>query len=224
MKATVKQIQAISDEVTMLMALSRAYRKSPVDIITATSKNQALEQIEIFTFQLILLDLDINDCSSMELLGSISCAQPGVPIILLTTENSQAPELLDQIDSCCPHGCWHILEKPFELKKLTEAIERGLIDGSFDAEAANCNVGDLRRCRRYNRHEELAISLSNNGAPPFFPATLNDLSVSGLGLSTSSPLPTNQAISFSEKFMHQSGRVVWTSSVDDGYRSGIRFI
>jgi CheY-like chemotaxis protein len=223
MQAMVKQIQAISDEITMLMALTRAYRKSPVDIITATCKQQALEQIKIFTFQLILLDLDINDCSSMELLRSIADAQPEVPIILLTTDNSQAPELQEQIDNCCPHGCWHIVEKPFELTKLTEAIERGLIEGSFEDNTTSCNVGDLRRCRRYKRREELAISLSNNGAPPFFPATLNDISVSGLGLSTSAPLPTNQSISFSEKFMHQSGRVVWTSSADDGYRSGVLF-
>lgn len=223
MKATVKQIQAISDEVTMLMALTRAYRQSPVDIITAISKKQALEQIDIFTFQLILLDLDVSDCCGFGLLSSISSAQPGVPIILLTTDNSQAPELLEQIDSCCPHGCWHILEKPFELKKLTGAIERGLIEGSFDDEEANCNIGDMRRCRRYKRHEELAISLSKNSTPPFFPATMHDISVSGLGLSTSSPLPTNQSISFSEKFMHQSGRVVWTSNADEGYRSGVRF-
>ena len=223
MNAAVKQIQAISDEITMLMALTRAYRKTQVDIITATTHSQALEQIDIFTFQLILLDLDICKGGGMELLRIISGAQAGIPIILLTTGNSQSPQLLEQIDQCRPYGCWHILEKPFELKKLTEAIERGLLEHSFEGEGANCNLGDMRRCQRYRRSEALSISLSNNGAPPFFPATLTDISVSGLGLSTSDPLPTNQAISFSEKFMHQSGRVIWTSSAEDGYRSGVHF-
>ena len=223
MTATVKQIQTISDEITMLMALTRAYRKSPVDIITATSKTQALEQIDIFTFQLILLDLDIGDNSAMDLLRCISSAQAGVPIILLTTGNSRAPELLEQIEICRPHGCWHILEKPFELNKLNKAIERGLLEHSFDGEAINCNLGDLRRCRRFKRSEAIKISL-NGGSPPLFPATMNDISLTGLGLTTDSPLPVDQRVVFDEKFMHQAGVVIWNSVDTAGHHSGIRFI
>lgn len=224
MSAPVKQIQAISDEVTLLMALTRAYRKSALDIITATTSTQALEQIDIFTFQVILLDLDISDGDGMELLRQISNVRAEVPIILLTTSNSRAPELLEEINQRRPCGCWHILEKPFELKKLTAAIERGLLERAFDGEAANCHIGDLRHCRRFKRNETITIALNGHHNPPLFPATLNDISVSGLGLTTTTPLPTNQRISFTQKFMHQSGTVVWSSSSDDGCRSGIRFI
>ncbi len=223
MTATVKQVQAISDEVTLLMALTRAYRHSPVDIITATSSAQAIEQIDIFTFQLILLDLDMDDHSGMKILRLVSSTQAGVPVVLLTTENSNAPELLDQIATCRPHGCWHILEKPFELKMLTGAIERGLLEHSFDTETQNCNLGDLRRCRRFKRWEAISISLNGNGRPPQFRGTMTDISLTGIGLFTDSPLPTKQRISFDEKFMHQSGVVIWSSATDHGYLSGIRF-
>lgn len=223
MRASVKQIQTISDEITMLMALTRAYRNSSIDIITANSRAQALEQIDIFTFQLILLDLDISNGSGMELLRTISHIQAGIPILLLTTDSHRSPALLEQIDACRPHGCWHLLEKPFELKKLLGAIERGLLERSFDDQEVSCDIGDLRRCRRFKRHESIAISLSDQSIPPFYPATLTDISVSGLGLTTTTPLPTNQRISFAEKFMHQSGTVIWTSNSENGYRSGVQF-
>ncbi len=223
MSAAVKQIQTISDEITMLMALTRAYRRSPIDIITATSTSQALAQFDIFSFALILLDLDINDGGAMELLRTVSSVQAGVPVILLTTDTSRSPKLIARIDECRPYGCWHLLEKPFELKKLTGAIERGLLERTFDDDQCSCDLGDLRRCRRFKRNEKLAISLSNDGTPPFFPATLTDISVSGLGLTTNVPLPANQRISFAEKFMHQSGTVIWTTQSTSGYRSGVRF-
>lgn len=226
MTAAARQIQIISDEVMMLMAISRAYRNSTVDVITAGNKAQALKQLEIFQFQVLLLDLDIKDQSGFELLQTVSRNHAGVPVILLTTGDSRAPELLEQIQACRPYGCWHVMEKPFELKKLTGAIERGLLEHTFDDSEAACSLPlptDLRRCRRFARKEPINISLRGDAAPPFFPATLTDISVSGIGLATSTPLPTQQRISFDEKFMHQSGVVVWSIGAAGGFRAGVRF-
>lgn len=227
MATSTRQIQIISDEVMILMALARAYRNSSVDVITAGNKDQALKQIEVFNFQLFLLDLDIKDQSGFELLASVSRNHAGVPVILLTTTDIQTPALLQQVEDCRPYGCWHLLEKPFELKKLTSAIERGLLEHSFeDTDALNCGLpkpSDLRRCRRFSRSEPISISLSSTSQPPFFPATLTDISVGGLGLTTAAPLVPNHQISFDEKFMHQSGVVVWSGGTSSSFRSGIRF-
>lgn len=226
MAASTRQVQIISDEVMLLMALTRAYRNSSIDVITANNKTRALQQLEIFQFQVLLLDLDIKDQSGFELLQTVSHTHPEVPVILLTTGDSRAPELLDQINSCRPCGCWHLMEKPFELKILTGAIERALLERTFDDSTALCDLpepNDLRRCRRFPRKERISISLRSDAAPPFFPAILTDISVSGIGLTTSSPLPTSQPISFDEKFMRQSGVVIWCCGFADAYRAGVRF-
>lgn len=227
MAASTRQVQIISDEVMLLMALARAYRNSSVDVITASNKEQALRQLEVFQFQVMLLDLGLKDLSGFELLQTLSRTHAGVPVLMLTTGDSRDPEVLDQINACRPYGCWHLMEKPFELKKLTSAIERGLLEHTFDDSDILCSLpkpNDQRRCRRFPRREQISISLRSDPAPPFFPATLTDISVSGIGLTTSSPLPTNQRISFDQKFMHQSGVVIWSRGHADGFQSGVRFL
>lgn len=224
--ASTRQIQIISDEVMLLMALARAYRNSSVDVITASNKIQALQQLEVFRFQVMLLDLDLKDRSGLELLKTVSRTHAGVPALLLTTGNSREPELLDHINASRPYGCWHLMEKPFELKKLTGAIERGLMEHTFDDSDVLCSLpqpNDQRRCRRFPRLDRISISFRSDPAPPFFPATLTDISVSGIGLTTSSPLQINQRISFDQKFMHQSGHVIWSCGVANLFQSGVQF-
>ncbi len=227
MSTTVKQVQIISDEVMLLMALARAFRNSSVDVITAVNKVQALKQLEVFQFQMMLLDLDIKDQSGFELLQTVSRSLAGVPVILMTTGDSKAPELLDKINACRPYGCWHLVEKPFELKKLTGYIGRGLLEHSFEADNARfCShpkQSDLRRCHRFSRSEQISFSLTAGAQPPFFPAMLTDISVGGMGLTTETLLPTHRRIFFKQKFTQQSGIVIWSCDSGNNYRAGIRF-
>lgn len=228
MATSTRQIQIISDEVMMLMALTRAYRHTTVEVISASSRADALQQIESFDFQLFLLDLDIRDESGFELLHDLSERAAGVPVILLTTSDIQTPTLLQQVEACRPQGGQLLLEKPFVLKKLTGAIERGLLERGFDG-ADGCHpeltqAGDLRRCHRFSRSEPVSICLAGRPQPPFFAATLTDIAVGGVGLATETALPVDRAVSFGDTCPQPSGVVVWSDGRHNHFRSGIRFV
>lgn len=227
------QVQIIDDEIVILLAVARAYRDKPVDIITAHNADKALAQMEVFNFDLFLLDLDMKDRSSFQLLEIMTERSPHIPVILMTTKDTASPQLLDKIGEVRRRGCWHLLEKPFDYRKLLSFIERGLEESAMSARGSRyCAVSDSdekRRCRRFSRNEQINIFLSAGEerlechTVPFL-ATLTDLSVGGLGLSCRKRLAEKQNIQFDEKFMHQSGTVVW--SLEDGqvWRAGVSFI
>ncbi len=226
------QVQIIDDEIVILLAVSRAYRDKPIDIITATNADQALAQMNTFNFDLFLLDLDMKARCSFNLLKVISERFPDIPVILMTTGDTGSGKLLQQITDVRTQGCWHLLEKPFDLKKLTGFIERGLQESSSVREGNQlCEVADQheqRRCKRFSRFERLNLSLptamdDSRQTVPLL-ATLTDISVGGLGLTTRKTLVERQRVQFDEKFMHQSGIVVWSQMQEDKTcRAGICF-
>ena len=226
------QVQIIDEELVILMAVSRAYRDKPVDIITATNIDQALGQMNVFNFDLFLLDLDMKGCCSFKLLEIMTERFPEIPAILMTTRDIGSPKLLEQIATVRLSYCWQLLEKPFGYEKLTGLIFRALQARSIaTSENHQCVVVDgdeKRRCKRFSRFEQinmsypLACTASSQTVP--FLVTLMDISVGGLGLSSRKQLTVPQMISFDEKFMHQSGIIVWSQVQDDqSCRSGIQF-
>lgn len=231
MSGAVKQVQIIDDEMVMLMAVSRAYRDKSVDIIPAVNMDQALEQMDTFNFKLFLLDLDMKDCCGFHLLETMTRRFPETPVILMTTAEIQSIPLIDKIQDIRKQCCWHIVEKPFDYKKLIGFIDRALhaaeAGRAFGCQHATSENSEKRRCRRFSRFERIKICrpiLSNTSqSPPIF-AILTDISVGGLGVSTGKALISGEAVHFDEKFMHQSGTVVWCRVQKDRiYSSGIRF-
>ena len=122
------QVQVITSEIVIQLALARAYRSKPVDIITAAKSEQALSQIDVFDFDLFVLDLDFKDGCSLSLLQTMTERAVEAPVILLTTGKVESRTLILQIEQIRPVGCWHLLEKPFDLQKLSGLIERGLLE------------------------------------------------------------------------------------------------
>lgn len=226
------QVQIIDDEIVMLLAVSRAYRDKAVDIIAANTVEQALGQMDSFNFNLFLLDLDMKSCCSFQLLQTITERFPTTPVILMTTADTQAAELIDKIKNIRPQNCWHILEKPFDYKKLVSFIDRALQVSAPDVSVSHRNDrfdwSEKRRCRRFSRFERMNLSrlINSDLAILKLPllGTLIDISVSGLRVTTGQALVAGEVVHFDEKFMHQSGTVVWSRMQKDQiFKSGIRF-
>ena len=227
------QVQIIDEEVVILLAVSRAYRDKSVDIVTATNVDQALVQMDIFNFDLFLLDLDLKGCCSFRLLRIMTERFPDIPVVLMTTGDIESKQLLEQIEAIRSQSCWHLLEKPFDYKKLTSFIDRALqarlIAASGNHLCAVAKEHEKRRCKRFSRFEQLNMSFPSTPVESCqtvsFLATLIDISVGGLGLTTRKQLTVPQLINFDEKFMHQSGVIVWSRAQDDQIcRAGIQFI
>lgn len=232
MKRAVKLVQIIDDEIVMLMAVSRAYRHKPVDIIPASNIDQALEQVDTFNFNLFILDLDIKGCCGFQLLELLTKRFSRTPIILMTTADVQSQTLINKINKIRSQYCWHLLEKPFDYKKLVGFIDRALqvseVENVSSCQQESFDGLEKRSCRRFTRFEQINIyrpAVSDfSCTPPALCTSLADISVGGLGVSTRKALVAGEAVNFDEKFMHQSGTVVWSRwQKDQIYKSGIKF-
>ncbi|MCW8894018.1 MAG: PilZ domain-containing protein, partial [Deltaproteobacteria bacterium] len=204
-----------------------------VDIVTASNATQAQAQLDVFEFDLFLLDLDIKDGCSLELLAAMTERFPLVPMVLMTTEDIQSKELIDKIEIIRSGHCWHLLEKPFDYKKLAGFIDRGLYERKHaDLECHQCDIlgqHEKRRCQRFSRLEQLTMSLPLSDDIPnrtsALIVTLTDISVGGFGITADRPLTEKVKVHFNEKFMHQSGVVVWSQNQENHvWRSGVKFI
>ncbi|WP_321390137.1 response regulator [uncultured Desulfuromusa sp.] len=233
MNRTVKRVQIIDDEIVILMAVSRAHRHKPVDIIPASNIDQALEQMDIFAFNLFILDLDIKGCCGFQLLEQMTRRFPEIPVILMTTQDIQSLALMNKINKIRSQCCWHLLEKPFDYKKLVGFIDRALQVSEFENVPSCQHEGfaglEKRSCRRFSRCEQINISRpsvsDSSSVSPAFCARLADISVGGLGVATRKALMSGEVVHFDEKFMHQSGTVVWSRPQKGQiHKSGIRFI
>lgn len=226
------QVQVITSEIVIQLAVARAYRSKPVDIITAAKSEQALSQIDVFAFDLFVLDLDFKDGCSLSLLKTMTERDVAAPVILLTTGEVESRSLKRQIEQIRPAGCWHLLEKPFELQKLSGFIERGLLERQsaccFKADSHSPAGAEQRRCRRFSRQERInlfpAKGENDSGPATETSATMTDISLGGFGVMTEKPLLSGQTLSFNEKFMYNSGIVIWTRTEETGRcRAGVSF-
>jgi CheY-like chemotaxis protein len=226
------QIQIITSEIAIQLAVARAYRNERVDIITATDLEQARSQIRVFDFDLFVLDLDFNDGCGFSLLRSMTERALEAPVILLTSPGEGSRYLIRQIEQIRPKGCWHLLEKPVAPHKLSGFIERGLLEKEsvcfFKPDPDSLTEAEQRLCRRFARHEAINLlpaDLDKEVKPRTeTAATLTDISLGGVGVTTAKPLLCGQKLNFSQKLMHQTGIVVWARTEQTGFcRAGIRF-
>ncbi len=109
MRQKFRQIQITTDETTIRLAVSRAFRDTSIDPVVASNTFQALSQLDVFDFDLFLLDLDMKDGCAFELLETMSERFPRVPTILLTTIDSHSQELINRIKEIRFDCCWDIL-------------------------------------------------------------------------------------------------------------------
>lgn len=228
-----RQIQIATDEMTIRLAVARAFRDTSVDVVVASNTFQALSQLDVFEFDLFLLDLDMKDGCSFGLLETMTERFPKVPTILLTTNESGSEELKHRIKDVRFSHCWDILSKPFDYKKLV-----GFIDGSsheYPSEHVQYhqhkheNWLEKRNCQRFSRFEQIAVTRADTKEKKHQTnlhwCTLTNISLGGMGMTTDLKLIPRKTLHFDEKFMHQDGTVVWVKEkVDHLWEVGVKFL
>lgn len=223
-------LQIIDDELDTLLAVTRACLHGQIDIVSASSDSQALAQLNVFAFDLVLLDLDMQECNCYELLWKITKKIPNVPVILLTTEDPLSAGLTDKICSNRFNSCWHLLEKPIDFTKLSGLLSRGLLVSHPPGNTVPDWTPQLknRRSQRVPRSEAINLYLkgTENGECCLAQsAKLTDVSLGGIGVSAPLPIPVGTAITFSEEFTRQSGRIIWNRpGSNQAWQAGIEFV
>lgn len=231
MNASPLKILAVDDEQLLLWALERACEGRALNITTANSNQQALAEIELCLFDLFLIDFDLRDPNRLELLKAIDQRCPYVPIIFMTTADMNSCELNDAIRAARKQGAWHLMEKPFSLDRMTSFIEVIFQDRDNVKLCVNNlshNYDHEKRLKFRHPHVQkvdMSYSLVVDGEEKKISAAgiLTDISDSGLGLLSHSPLNRDLVLKFEEEQIRHCGIVAWSCRLDTTTcRAGIR--
>lgn len=226
------RILAVDDEQLLLWALERACKGRFLDIRTAVTTEQAIEQVAGCDFDLFLLDFDLKDPSRLELLKAIDKCCPYVPIIIMTTSDTKSSELNDIIRATRKHGAWHLLEKPFSLDRMIGFIEvifqdQGNVKVCLNSMMHNYDHEKRHTFRRPHvqpvnfSYETIANGVSTRVSSR---GILTDISHGGSGMLAHEPLQPDQVISFDGETLERCGAVSWSVMIaDNTYRCGLQF-
>jgi DNA-binding NtrC family response regulator len=112
-----EKILLVDDEKEFLTVMSERMTARGMDVTTADSAQEALQQVESGTYDAIVLDLKMPGMDGIETLKAIKMRNPTLQVILLTGHAT-----LEKGVEAMKLGAMDFVEKPADLNTLTEKI------------------------------------------------------------------------------------------------------
>jgi DNA-binding NtrC family response regulator len=112
-----EKILLVDDEKEFLTVMSERMAARGMDVTTADSAQEALQQVESGTYDAIVLDLKMPGMDGIETLKAIKMRNPTLQVILLTGHAT-----LEKGVEAMKLGAMDFVEKPADLNTLTEKI------------------------------------------------------------------------------------------------------
>ena len=148
-----EQLLIVEDDIGLNQGLCKALKVDDRKIISCQDLKTAKEQLLCGGVSLILLDINLPDGSGLELLREVKENTPGIPVILLTANDTD----LDIVDGL-ERGADDYITKPFSLSVLRARVNTQLRKQAssyknapihidlfhFDFEAMTFYVGDSK--------------------------------------------------------------------------------
>jgi putative nucleotidyltransferase with HDIG domain len=116
-----ERILVVDDETPVRTMIAAALERQGYDLELASGGREALEALELNTFNLVLTDIVMQDVNGIALLESIHALQPNLPVVMVTAVH----DISVAIDSM-RRGAYDYLLKPFEQDQLLGTVERAL--------------------------------------------------------------------------------------------------
>ena len=130
-----KKILIVDDEVNLLNLLSKALRKNGVEVITATTIEEAEYAITHTFFDVVLADIRLTGVlgrQGLELLPFVSDKSPDTRVIIMTGYGS--PDIEEE---AYEKGAYFYFDKPIDLNLLKERLEEiGILYSELNAKEA----------------------------------------------------------------------------------------
>lgn len=114
----VEKVLLVDDEREFLEAMAERMRARGIEVTTTTSTQDALRKTEKENYDAIIMDLMMPEMQGMEALKALKKRKPELQIILLTGYATR-----EKGDEALKHGAFDLIEKPADLKLLTEKIK-----------------------------------------------------------------------------------------------------
>ena len=101
------QILAVEDDRELNKGLCMALKTEDRQIISCRNLKDARQQLALGAVSLILLDINLPDGSGLELLREVKEKHPGIPVILLTANDTDM-DIVDGLEQpyTPPSGFW----------------------------------------------------------------------------------------------------------------------
>ena len=115
------RILVVDDETPVRTMIAASLERQGYDIELASGGREALEALELNTFNLVLTDIVMQDVNGIALLERIHALQPNLPVVMVTAVH----DISVAIDSM-RRGAYDYLLKPFEQEQLLSTVERAL--------------------------------------------------------------------------------------------------
>src|SRR5580692_11857888 len=115
------RVLVVDDETPVRTMVAAALERQGYSVELAGGGREALEALEMNTFNLVLTDIVMQDVNGIALLESIHALQPNLPVVMVTAVH----DISVAIDSM-RRGAYDYLLKPFEQEQLLNTVERAL--------------------------------------------------------------------------------------------------
>ena len=107
----------VDDEIEICDFLKSFFEERNFDVKTASSGQAALDAVDQFKPQVILLDIKMPGMDGIQVLGTIKKKYPKIKVIMVT-----ALETRDKIEECLRLGADNYITKPLSLEYLENDV------------------------------------------------------------------------------------------------------
>jgi FixJ family two-component response regulator len=112
-------VLVVDDDPGILMSVKRLLRANGYESLLFSTAKAFMEQVDFENACCILLDINLEDGSGIELSYDLTAAGSSVPVIFMTGNDNPAVR-----KAALEAGCVAYLTKPFSAKSLIESVER----------------------------------------------------------------------------------------------------
>jgi two-component system, NtrC family, response regulator AlgB len=113
------RILVVDDEKNIRQAMATALEVMDHEVATASTAQEALRLMEAGTFQVILLDLKLQQDSGLDLLGEITRRDPNISVVIVTAYAS-----IETAVEAMRRGAFDFLAKPCTPEQVRQVLER----------------------------------------------------------------------------------------------------
>ncbi len=134
----IKKILIVDDVKMMRLILKKGLAERGFEIIEAESGLEAIEKTNEENPDLVLLDINLNDMSGLQVLKSIKADHPDVEVIMITAYYE-----LDLVNQALALGAAGYFHKPIDIDQLVEKIEE--LNQKAEEEKMGIPPADIKR-------------------------------------------------------------------------------
>ena len=113
------RIMVLDDEPIVCKRLKPALEKQGYDVDTFTQSSEAMEQLKLVEYDVIITDLKMKGVDGMELLGEAKRRSPRTEVIVITGFAT-----METAKESFHKGVFDFIAKPFKLAEIQEVVSR----------------------------------------------------------------------------------------------------